>query len=187
MRRKEVHVIAGLGGFFTSRGTRALDAMFDDISLEWDATHWYHGSWKKVAEGIIARVTKFKDEPVVCLIGHSYGALRCQQIAELLNKEGIRVDYIAGIDPTALPYKHPPMLIPNNVVYVNEFWSTTGLFNFPRIRRKYSPDGSRGGKYQYPVGWKGKVEKYIIPGGHIPCASDPKTRNIVMTHVERLT
>ena len=183
-KRIEIHVIAGLGGFFTARGTKALDQIFDDISPVWDATHWYHGSWEKCSNGIIHRVKRYKDKPIIILVGHSYGALRNQQIAVKLKEEGIGVAYIAGIDPTALPFRHPPMRIPTNVEYVDEFWSTRGLFNMPLRVRKRKPDGSRGGKYTYSSRTAHKTQE--VRGGHIPCASADQTRKTILNKVLEL-
>lgn len=179
--RYEIHVIAGLGGWLFAWGTKALDKLFDDLSPYWDATHWYHGSWEKCAQGIIDRQKRFNDAPVVCLIGHSYGALRCQQIASRLNQHGIEVAYIGGIDPTALPRNHPPMVIPSNVKDVDEFHATSG---WPAWARHRDPQGGRGGMYVYRPDATPAI--YTIPGGHIACASAPKTRRIILGKVKAL-
>ena len=184
MNRVELHVIAGLGGWFTGRGTRWLDQVFDDLSVIWDATWWTHQSYKKIAAGIIARQKRYKDNPTVILVGHSYGALRCKQIAVMLKAAGIEVDYIAGIDATCLPRNEPKMVIPTSVEYVDEFWSSLGWFNCPLRARRYTPDGSKGGKYVYPRGVSHKI--YKINAGHIQTASAPRTRNIIVQKVMSL-
>ena len=173
----QCHVFAGLGGPVTAKGTRALDRLMDNLSPEWDASHWYHGQWKTALAQILAN-----GGSRIILIGHSYGALRCQRIAEELNKHGVDVAYIAGIDPTALTAAQDPMFIPSNVVKVDEFWSTRGLFNMPRINRWRYPDGKRGGMYRYGRGVIHKVHK--IRAGHIGTASHKTTRKIILQSVK---
>ncbi len=182
-KRIESHVIAGLGGPFVAWGTKALDKLFDDLSPIWDATHWYHRSWGKCADGIIERQKRYGDKPIVILVGHSYGALRCQQIATRLRYHQIQVDYIAGIDPTALRYKHPKMVIPNNVVLVDEFHASRG---WPKFARRRDPKGGKGGMYVFPDTWKGKRKVTPVRGGHIACASNPITRNKIMNQVKAI-
>lgn len=183
MKRVECHVIAGLGGWFFSGGTRNLDKLFDKLSDVWDSTHWWHRSWEQCADGIIARRNRYKDHPVVILIGHSYGALRCQKIASRLAAHGITVHYIAGIDPTALPWNHPPMRIPSNVKEVDEFHATSG---WPKWARRRDPSGLRGGKYIYPPRWPGHKLVRIIPGGHVACASNLRVVNAILAKVKAL-
>lgn len=182
MKRVECHVIAGLGGLLFARGTKALDKLFDEISPIWDATHWWHRSWDKCAEGIIARQKRFRDKPTVILVGHSYGALRCQQIASRLRQNGITVDYIAGIDPTALPANVPTMNIPKNVRFVDEFWATSG---WPALRRWFTPDGSRGGRFVVRGSWT-TYRRKTVKGGHVACASNPITVRRIVEKVKEL-
>lgn len=183
MKRVEAHVIAGLGGHLFARGTKALDKLFDEMSEYWDATHWLHQSWERVAEGIIKRQKRFNDKPTVILIGHSYGALRCQQIAARLNAHNITVHYIGCIDATALPIGHAPMRVSGNVKDVDEFWATSG---WPKFARWRDPEGGRGGMYVYPKNWAGTKKIWTVKGGHIPCASNPITVNQIVKKVKAL-
>lgn len=184
-QRVECHVFAGLGGFFTSGGTKAIEKLIDDLPHEAEAHHHYHREWSATAAAIIARQRKYQDSPIVILIGHSYGAWKCQQIALRLKTFVITVHYVAGIDPTALPLGADPMRIPTNVLEVDEFWSTRGLFNAPLSVRKRHPDGSRGGKYVYPTGIRPRV--FELPGtGHIPAARHPTTVNTIVARVRKL-
>lgn len=183
--RIECHVFAGLGGPLFARGTKALDKFMDDLSPVWDANHWWHGQWERACDGILARAGTHGDKPKVLLIGHSYGALRCIQIARRLKSNGLDVEYIAGIDPTALPIGEPPMTVPDNVRFVDEFHATSG---WPHGARRRDPSGGRGGKYVYPASRpKDTYTVYRIPGGHIPCASDPETVRVVVNAVRALT
>lgn len=175
--RYEVHVFAGLGGMFFWHGTKALDKIFDDISPVWDATHWRHRSWKKCLKGILQRRVKFKDDPAIILVGHSYGALRCQQIAKELEKQDIPVRYIGGIDPTA----GHEMRIPHNVEYVDEFHATRGWPAFARWRGR---KGAKGGMYIYPPSVPNTV--HTVLGGHVACASDPFTRSTIVEQVKEI-
>jgi pimeloyl-ACP methyl ester carboxylesterase len=183
MARIEMHLFAGLGGRFFDRGTRALDAMADRLSPVWDANHWQQRQWQKASDGIIARQKAYGDKPVVILIGHSYGALRCQQIATRLRDRGIAVAYVAGIDATALAPGHPPMKIPDNVALIDEFWASSG---FPAIARWRDPKGSKGGMYVVRPEMKDRHKVIKVPGGHIPCASDPITVTRIMEKVRGL-
>ena len=184
-RRVECFAISGLGWIFTAAGVKALDRLHDAISPVWDCTFSYHTGWEAIADGIIARQERFRDEPVVCLIGHSYGALRCQQIASRLHSHGIKTDYVAGIDPTALPPGHPPMVIPRSVLEVDEFHSMKWFFNFPYAARKRDPEGFAGGMYLYSPEVDHTVHK--INTGHIATARDPLTVETIVNRVKELT
>ncbi|MEM9331666.1 MAG: hypothetical protein AAGA53_10090 [Pseudomonadota bacterium] len=182
MYRVECHIFAGLGGPLTSRGTRLLEDMIDQLPLEVDAHHHKHSSYERVTEGIIARAKRF-GPAMTLLIGHSYGALRCQQISVAMAKQNLPVDYVAGIDPTALPLNHLPMEIPDNVLLVDEFHATRGI---PARVRKRIPNGERGGKFVVPGN---KPDRHIVvevPGPHIASASDPITQTRIILMVQNL-
>ncbi len=179
--RTEIHIFSGLGGWFFSRGTRTLEYMIDELPHEADAQHHGHRRWEKVSDGIIARAKKWGNPDLVILIGHSYGALRCQQILARLTTAKIRVDYTAGIDPTALPWRHPPMYINNNVDHVDEFHAGRG---WPARARRRDPSGKRGGKYTYNSGVGHKI--YDVGGGHVASARHIVTRKVIMDKVKGL-
>lgn len=183
--RVECHVFAGLGGPLFARGTKALDHLMDELSPVWDANHWYHQQWERACDGIISRAKARGDKPKVILIGHSYGALRNIQIARRLKSVGLDVEYIAGIDPTALPLGEPPMSVPDNVRFIDEFHATSG---WPAGARRRDPSGGAGGMYVYPASRdKDSYSVHIVPGGHIPCASDPKVVSTIVAAVKALT
>lgn len=187
-RRVECHVFAGLGGPFTAGGTKAIEKLLDALpSDRLDAVHHYHREWTETSDGIIARQRRLGDNPIVILIGHSYGAWKCQQIAQRLMQHPIMVAYIAGIDPTALPVDADPMKITPNVLDVDEFWSTRGLFNAPLWKRKCNPDGSRGGKYIYPQRRPPERRVHVLEGtGHIPTARHETTLAVISAKVRGL-
>ncbi len=134
---------------------------------------------EKCANGIIHRILKHNDNPIIALVGHSYGGLRNKQIAKRIDdKTGRHVHYIAGIDPTAGHI----MEIPRNVGYVDEFWATGGVVNFPRFARWRSGyNGTAGGMYLYPYGTKHKIHE--IKTGHVPIA---KHKNVVETTLNKI-
>ena len=183
--RIECHVIAGLGGPFFAAGTKRLDALMDALSPEWDATHWWHRQWEQVFDGILKRARTHKDKPVIILIGHSYGCLRAIQISRRLKTHGIGVDYIAAIDPTALPMGEPKMTVPSNVTYVDEFWSDKWFLNFPYAARWRDPSGAAGGKYVY-VNNDPLHTVQIIDKGHVATASDPDVIRTIVNHVKEI-
>lgn len=187
MKRVESHIFAGLGGWFTSAGTRAIQSLLDDLPSPAKTEHHYHREWEATADRIIANIKHHGDKPIVILGGHSYGAWKAQQIAKRLAALRIRVDYLYGIDPTALPSGAEPMVVTDNVAFIDEFWSTSGWFNAPLWKRRLKPDGSQGGRYVYPPHW-GEDRRHItvVPGGHIPCASADVTRRTIVNHVRGL-
>lgn len=191
MQRAEVHVVAGLAGFlpFISYGTRALDKLFDEISPIWDATHWLHSSWEKVAEGIIARARRYKDKPKVILVGHSYGAWRIIQIALRLQSYNIRVDLLVGIDPTCLPKREKgqrvhPMVLPKNVDRCIEIWATVS--GPPKSCRRRAPDGSKGGMYVIPQELEHRHELTKVAAAHIPVAAHTGVVSKIVMEVEKV-
>ncbi len=179
--RTEIHIFSGLGGWWFSGGTRTLEFMIDSLPFEADAQHHRHQAWEKVADGIITRARKWGPPDVCILTGHSYGALRCQQIATRLAWHKIPVHYLAGIDPTALPRNHPPMLISRNVLHVDEFYAGRG---WPARARKRDPSGAKGGKYIYPFGID--YIQYFVGGGHVACAKHPTTQKVILNYVRKL-
>jgi pimeloyl-ACP methyl ester carboxylesterase len=181
--RIEAHAIAGLGGWLFDRGTRALDKLLDEMSPVWDCTHWQEGQWEKAYDAILARAKTHKDKPKIILIGHSYGCLRAIQIARRLREINMRVAYIAAIDPTAITRKEPPMTIPNNVDWVDEFWASSG---FPAAARNREPDGSAGGRYVVPAGMEKRHTLAKYPVRHIPLASHPPVVSAIVGRVREI-
>jgi hypothetical protein len=174
-------IFSGLGDGFTDAGTQALDrkidklpqldALVDALPAEAGADHFRFWQWERVSDQLIARRKKF-GPMAVCLAGHSFGVWAAIKIAWRLNAHKIAVQYLAAIDPTALPGGLDP--VPPNVETVDEFWSTSRFFNAPNSARRRKPDGSAGGKLVYGPRWSGaRREPLVVKGGHIACASNP--------------
>ncbi len=156
--------------------------MIDELPLVVDAHHHRHGDWQKVFDGVLARARRF-DAAMTILIGHSYGALRCEQIATKMQKNNLPVAYIAGIDPTALPRGHSPMTIPGNVEIIDEFHATRGI---PANTRRRDPSGRKGGKYLVDTNRSKSHNLIEVPGPHISCASDKITQDRIVGKVVEL-
>ena len=176
-KRIENHVFAGLAG------AGDTESLCEQIG----GTHWFHYEWEQCLDGIVTRWRNYGDTPTIILTGHSYGAKRCAQIASALSSYGIRVDYIAGIDPTALFPGQSPMVIGPNVDLVHEFWSEWFFpLNLPLINRKWKPSGKGGGKFVYSN--PATPHKHFdIPTGHIATAGHKTTRNVIAAKVLELT
>lgn len=180
--RVECHLFSGLFGVGAKKGTKTLEKLIDDLPHEYDARHHRHGRWEWVRDGIISRNNQLGPATII-LIGHSYGARRCQQIAAALNKSNIDVQYIAGIDPTALTLMQKPMKITKNVKSVDEFHATSGVCH---RARKRDPSGGQGGKYIIPNSLKPKHKVITVPGGHKKCASAKITRKRIVKQVRKI-
>lgn len=184
--RVECHISSGIGGFFVSYGTRALEKMIDDLPGETDAKEWNHGDYKKVTKGILERAKKFGKPYKVILGGHSYGCVFVAEIANELSKNGILVDYAFCIDPTAGFSQAKRMTLDKNVLKVDEFWATSGI---PAMARKLTNNGvsRRQAVMSFVNGYDmDRYKLYMVPGGHIPCASNEIVRKQVIKVVGNL-
>jgi len=182
MDRFECHIFSGLLSAGAEVGTKELERLIDDLPSTIDAHHHHHGRWKKVLKGILERHGKHGPAKII-LIGHSYGALRCQQIAKKLNSEDISVAYVGGIDPTALFSWQPSMKLSKNITLVDEFHATRG---FPYSARKNDPSGEGGGKYIIPAELEYIHTVTKVPGSHVKCASASITRQKVLKAIKSL-
>jgi hypothetical protein len=182
MGRVECHIFSGLLSAGAEDGTKELERLIDDLPSTVDAHHHHHRRWKKVLKGILERHEE-QGSATIILIGHSYGALRCQQIAKKLNSEDISVAYVAGIDPTALFSWQPSMKLSKNINLVDEFHATRG---FPYSARKNDPSGKGGGKFIVPGELEGVHTTTKVPGPHIKCAASPITREKILEAVRDL-
>lgn len=172
---KEIHIFSGLGSSIVpglSYGTRTLERMVDKLGA--NAEHHIWNTWKAVAEGIIDRRNKSKVTPKVALIGHSNGVIAITEIAERLRLAGIPVQYMGAIDPTAGAF---PAV--NNAELIDEFWASSGI---PQMARRLT-NNKRGAIHHGP-GFKGVHKLWMIPGGHVPCASDPKVQKIILNSIK---
>lgn len=185
-RRVELHVSSGLGWIFTYGGTKAIEHKIDSRP-GWgvDAKHHFHWQVAGVADKIIERRDEHGDDPLVILGGMSWGCLVMQQACVKLGEHGIRVHKLFGMDPTALPYNHPPMQIPLTVDETWQFWSTRAFFNFPLAARRRDPTGGRGGMYTFAPGYpKDKRHRFDIPTGHLGVPRHARTVQVIMDELE---
>jgi thioesterase domain-containing protein len=123
--RATVHVARyKTGDVFLLRGfadvfSHGLDAMAATLHRQGiDATVVNHNSWRAIALEIIDRRQRSGPKPLV-LVGHSLGANAVIQIAELLKKEHITVQYMATFAATS------PDPVPSNVRRVDNFYFAT--------------------------------------------------------------
>jgi len=104
-----VYLLRGFAGVF-SAGIDAIDAQLRSAGV--DAQIGSHLGWRSVAESILARSAS---GPVV-LIGHSLGANAVISIAEVLERQNVKVQYLATFAATA------PDPLPGNIERVVNFY-----------------------------------------------------------------
>ena len=123
--KAEIHIFSGLGSSVfrgLRRGTDQLEHLIDQMPGDADAKTHIWNDWASVAESIIARHRQSEKRPII-LIGHSNGVFASAKIAERLATWGIRVDYIAAIDPTLKRFPE----VGSNVRLVDEFRASRGF------------------------------------------------------------
>lgn len=180
MNRIECHLFSGLFGAGSENGTKELERLIDDLPYSVNAHHYHHNRWKHVRDGIIRRHDDL-GKAIVILIGHSYGARRCQQLATALDKKNIQISYLAGIDPTAIFAWQKPMKLSTNIDLIDEFHATSG---FPHNARKHDESGKSGGKFIVPSTLDNVHKIITVPGAHIPCPSKKITKARIIEKVE---
>jgi pimeloyl-ACP methyl ester carboxylesterase len=166
-----VHLFSGLGSSLLpslSYGTRTLESMIDKLGYA-DAEHHVWSDWRKIADRLIEE----KPSKVV-LVGHSNGVIATNEIARRLRLAGIKVNLLVAIDPTAGAFP----AVGYNVDDALEFWASSG---FPAMARRFS--GNRRGALHFD-GFHGIHRLYHIPGGHVPCASDPRVQKLTIEAVK---
>ena len=177
----ECHGFAGLGYPFTAGGTRSLEKLIDDLPARAGADHHPYWDADDVAYDIIKKRTPNKVK--IAMFAHSWGVKTGLEACAILDKAGFHVAYFAAIDPTALRASDDPMVIPDNVEYVDEFWSTRGFINFPKWARR-DKTGERGGMCVNAYKVPHKV--HHIAAGHIASASHPTTRRIIVNKMAEI-
>lgn len=177
-------VIHGLMGIvpLISKGTRDIDKLIDALAGP-DSRDYIQSAWKSAWQYI--QDEKAKGPIEVILIGHSMGCYRAIQIAEKCRTAGIKVTYIGAIDPTAINrmFGMKPMVVPENVIEVDEFWASSGV---PAMNRKMDKSGGKGGCYRYHSTWSGKLFQKEYRSGHIALASDDRVVNRIVSRVGEL-
>jgi pimeloyl-ACP methyl ester carboxylesterase len=117
----DVFLLRGFGDVF-SRGLDQMAATLNHQGIDAEVTN--HNSWRSVALEIIDRERRLGPRPVV-LVGHSLGANAVIQIAELLKKEHITVQYMAIFAATG------PDPVPSNVRRVDNFYFASNGWGEP--------------------------------------------------------
>ncbi len=121
--RPDVYLLRGFANIFSTGideiGT-ALQAAGVDAHVEGNA------AWRLVANRIISDRQKYGPQPVI-LVGHSLGANAIISIAEVLEKRGIRVDYMASFAATA------PDPLPGNIRRVVNFYFSQHGWGLPLV------------------------------------------------------
>lgn len=123
--KAQIHIFSGLASsVFSSlrKGTDDIERVIDGLPSSADAQTHIWNDWKDVAKKIVADSRGGNTSPII-LIGHSNGVLACAEIAQVLYRRGIDVDYIAAIDPTLKSFP----TIQNNVKLIDEFHASRGF------------------------------------------------------------
>lgn len=121
----QIHIFSGLASsVFSSlrKGTDELERVIDGLPSSADAQTHIWNDWKDVAKNIVAARKGGNASPII-LIGHSNGVLACAEVAQVLYRRGIDVDYMAAIDPTLKSFP----VIQNNVKLIDEFHASRGF------------------------------------------------------------
>lgn len=176
-----VHGLMGIAPWI-SKGTREIDRLIDALKGP-DSRDFIQIAWKAAWKYIEAERAKGPIE--VILIGHSMGCYRAIQLAWKCRAAGIKVAYIGAIDPTAINrfFRMKPMVVPENVIEVDEFWASRGI---PAMNRRHDPTGGGGGCYRYQPGWSGKLFQKEYAIGHIALASDDRVVDRIVRRVKEL-
>lgn len=177
-------VIHGLAGAlpFVSRGTRNIDKLIDALPQTIDSRDFRQTNQKAVLDYILDCRDRYGKIEVIG-VGHSMGCYRWIWIARQCAKRGIKIRYLAAIDPTAINrlLGMKPMLVPDNVQWVDEFWATSG---FPESARTRDPSGKGGGKYLYP---RSNMNRTVtIPATHIGLASNKAVISRIVSQIKEL-
>jgi len=161
MTRVEAHLFAGLGDKLCSGGIEAIEDGLD--KLPFDAKWWFHWQAKHVAQEIADRSRLVGKPDLVFIAFYSMGAYSvCNDLFPVLQALGIRVNYLASMDPTALAGNMRPMVCPDIVDRYDEFLASSG---FPAAALRRDPSGRSGGKlintFNVPR------TEFKKPGGHV--------------------
>lgn len=186
--RHECHLFAGLGGPFCAGGLKLIEKFIDkldwssELPKEADAHLHMHQEYMRVAREIVDRAQEDGKPDSIIIVGFSWGSLVALEVARYLQRFNLKVDYLAGIDPTAIFPWMKPMIIPENVKLCDEFWASSGP---PARARKKHPGGKGGGMYLNPhsVPYNGP---YKYQSGHIPLARNKDVRGRIVDQVKEL-
>ncbi|MBA8837784.1 thioesterase domain-containing protein [Ochrobactrum sp. RH2CCR150] len=121
--RPDVYLLRGFANIFST----GIDEIGADLQAAGvDAHVEGNAAWRLVANRIIADRQKYGPQPVI-LVGHSLGANAIISIAEVLEKRGIRVDYMASFAATA------PDPLPGNIRRVVNFYFSQHGWGLPLV------------------------------------------------------
>jgi len=96
-RTGEIYLLRGLVNVF-SRGMDTLGAKM--VAKGLDARVYNHTRWDELARNIIARKRSRRISYPIVIIGHSLGANDAIKMANYLGRNGVKVTYVVGFDPT---------------------------------------------------------------------------------------
>ena len=165
-----IALATGLGSSFIARFSEwsdELEKLLDDEPSGIDAVDYNWTEWRQFVRNVI----RDKNRGKVIMVGHSNGVYFACKVAQELSKHGIKVDYLAAIDPTLKPFPK----LGGNVIMADEFRASRGFVAFGRKL-------SRGRMATLKAGreFRGALSVQTIRGGHTEIASNPIVRKHIV-------
>ena len=120
-RQPEVYLLRGLANIFSTgldEIGRRLQATGIDAHVE------AFTAWRSILDKIVADRQKYRQQPIA-LVGHSLGANAIISLAEALEKNNLRVDYMATFAATS------PDPLPGNVKRVVNYYFKSRSWGLP--------------------------------------------------------
>lgn len=176
----EIHIFSGLGSSLfrgLRKGTDQLEHLIDQMPGDANAQTHVWNKHEDVAREIIAKRNRSTLKHPIILVGHSNGVLACMEIAKTLNSRGIKVSYIAAIDPTLKSFPAAD----GKIDHIDEFHASRGFVAFGRRL-------SRGRKASVHTGanFTGKHTVHRHRAGHAGVAGLAAVHNVIGRRVRML-
>jgi len=159
-RSGDVYLFRGTGYVFSS----GLNTIAKDLLSKGLNAHVFkHGAWKSVAKHILAQAKRSSKKTPITLIGHSAGGRAALNLAKVLARAGIRVNFLVTFDP------HTRAFIGRNV---------------KRVLNYYIPNDSNSNLLLRPKGFTGSLRNIDVSGvpglNHLNMEENPKLQRRIV-------